>query len=167
MEKGSETLESSVRTVQSPVSTLRAQFTGGGSAESDLTTTTRLKANIPSHAHKIDIRHNLVELTFASDAAGQDAVATVYLARNNGDPVKAFVTATMTSGAQANTAGEVLVDTLASVTSYWPKTIEVTDGAAGDRVTRVTFDALGYEKIFVLWTTIGNGEKWTAYISGL
>jgi hypothetical protein len=166
MEKGSETIETSMRTVQSPVSVLRAQFTGGASAESDLTATTRLKANIPSHAFGIDIRWNAIELTFASDAAGQDAVATVYLARNNSDPVKAFTTGTLTSGAQKNTPGEFLVDTGSIATQHWIKTVVDVDGGASDQVYRISLDAGGYEKIFVLWTTIANGEKWTSYISG-
>ncbi len=154
------------RTSQTGLAELRSAFTGGASAETALTATGRLNTNIPSHAFPLSDGMNEIEITFASNAVNQNAVANIYVARSDGDIVLLGTTGTLTSGAQTNTDGKFIVDTLASITSYWPESVTITDGGAGDRVTRINLDIIGYKTIFVLYTTITQNHIWTAYISG-
>ncbi len=154
-------------TVHSPWKILRSLYTGTGAApETALGVTARLKANIPSHAFTIPDEWNRGEIMWAGNAADKTVVSSIYLARHDGDIVLAGVTGNITSGTQVNTAGENIADTLTIASQNWLTTISAIDGGAANRAGRLYLDFCGYDKIFVLYTTVTHTSNWTTYISG-
>jgi hypothetical protein len=127
--------------------------------------TTSKAANIPSHADKIAEGMNVVELRFLADADGRSCTAHVYMARKNDDPCLICDVA-ITAGQMVATDGRYYADTFA-VTSLWfvDKDVKTADASGGNRMARLAFDALGYDKLFVLFD-ISSGI-WGVDISGL
>lgn len=156
-----------VSTVHAGWKVLRALYTGTGAApESALAVTARLKANVPSHAFTIPDEWNRVEIMWGANAHSKTVVCTVYLQRHDGEIVLACVTGNMTSGTQVLASAEVAADTLTVASQNWLTTIAAVDGGAANRMARLYLDVCGYDKIFVLYTTVTHTSNWTAYISG-
>lgn len=126
-----------------------------GVASSDsivpLGVTTSKIANIPSHAMKVALGMNVTELRFLADADGRSCTAYVYAARKDDDPCL-VCSIGVTAGKQVATDGRYYADTL-TVTNSWfeGKEIKTADAGANDRMARIAFDFLGYDKIFVLF----------------
>ena len=126
-----------------------------GVASSDsivpLGVTTSKEANIPSHAKNVALGMNIVELRFLADADGRSCTAYVYAARINDDPCLVCSIAT-TAGKQVASDGRYYADSL-QVTNAWfeGKEIKTADAGGADRMGRVAFDFLGYDKLFILF----------------
>lgn len=110
---------------------------------------TSKKADVPSHAYRIPLGMNAIELRFLADADGRVADAYVHMTRKSDDVVLVCKIA-CTTGAQVATDGRYYVDTM-TITEYWIKDLETADISAGNRIARVAFDILGYDEIFVLF----------------
>ena len=135
-------------------------------SESDtlLTPTTMKGTNIPSHAHKIAPGMNVVEMRFLADADGRSCTAYVYVTRKNDDICMAFSVG-IASGKQVAASGRYYGDTL-TVTDKWfeDKGVKIADAAGSDRMARLAFDALGYDRVFVLFD-ISSGV-WSVQLTG-
>jgi len=139
--------------------------TGVGSSDTILhseSPPTMKNANIPTHAYMIPKGMNAVELRFLADADGRVADAYVYATKKDDDIVLVCKVASV-AGKQQATDGRYYIDTM-TITDYWMKDIESADISAGDRVSRIAFDLLGYDKAFVLFD-ITSGT-WGAEITG-
>lgn len=124
---------------------------------------TMKNANIPSsHAYSVSKGMNAIEIRLLADADGRVADAYVYATKKDDDIVLVCKVASV-SGKQEATDGRYYIDTM-TITEYWLKDIESADIAAGDRVSRIAFDLLGYDKVFVLFD-ITSGT-WGAQITG-
>lgn len=132
-------------------------------ADTLLTTTTSKHANIPSHAYRIPAGMNFLELRFLASADGITATAYVYAARKDDDVVLVCSIA-LTAGGQVATDGRFYVDTM-TITELWLKDLESADVSGGNRISRIAFDALGYQDAFVLFNPIASGT-WGAEITG-
>ncbi len=112
--------------------------------------TTSKIANIPSFADTIAMGMNIIELRLLADADGRSCTAYVYAVRKDDDPCLVCSIAT-TAGKQVATDGRYYADTLA-VTNAWfeGKEIKTADAGGNDRMGRVAFDFLGYDKLFIL-----------------
>lgn len=107
-------------------------------------------ANIPDHAKMVALGMNVTELRFLASADGASCTAYVYAVRKDDDPCLVCSIA-ITAGKQVATDGQYYADTLA-ITDYWfeGKEIKKADADGADRMARVAFDFLGYDKLFVL-----------------
>ena len=121
-------------------------------------------ANIPSHHLKVAAGMNIIELRLLADADGRSCTAYVYAARKDDDPCLVCSIAT-TAGKQVATDGRYYADTLV-VTNAWfeGKEIKTADASASDRMARIAFDMLGYDKLFVL-LDISSGT-WAVDVTG-
>ena len=122
-------------------------------------------ANIPSHAIKVALGMNVVELRLLASADGASCTAYVYAARKDDDPCLACSIA-VTAGKQVATDGRYYADTMV-VTNAWfeGKEIKTADASGADRQARCAFDFLGYDKLFVL-LDISSGT-WGVDVTGL
>ena len=131
-----------------------------GVASSDATVplgvTTSKAANIPSHAFNISTGMNVVSLRFLADAAGRVATAYVYAVRiagdvdENDDPVLVGSLA-LTTGNQVATDGRYYCDQIVATSTWFEdKGLKTADASGANRMARVMFDLLGYQKLFAL-----------------
>lgn len=155
-----------VETVKAPVLVLREDAVSTDTDALIATPASRVLANIPSHALKIPRGLNIAEITFGANADNATTNALIYVARLNGDPLLAYNTGLITAGAQKNTDGKFLADTIVAGVSYWPKAVTITDAGGDDQIARISFDLLGHDKIFVLYDDLQNTSTWQAYLSG-
>ena len=107
-------------------------------------------ANIPAHALKIADGMNIVELRLLADADGRSCTAYVYAARKDDDPCLVCSLA-VTAGKQVATDDRYYADTIVP-TNVWfeGKEVKAADASGADRMARIAFDMLGYDKLFVL-----------------
>lgn len=107
-------------------------------------------ANIPVHAMKVADGMNVVEMRLLADADGRSCTAYIYAARKDDDPCL-VCSIGVTAGKQVATDGRYYADTL-TVTNKWfeGKEVKTADANASDRMGRLAFDFLGYDKLFVL-----------------
>jgi len=135
-------------------------------SDSLLTATTSKAADIPSHAYTIPEGFNVIEMRFLSDASGRVTTAWVHACRKGSDDVCTLCSIAVTTGDQVATSGKYYADTLV-VTNLWfeDKEPKTADAAGNDRMSRVAFDVLGYDQIFVMFN-ISSGI-WDLELTGL
>jgi hypothetical protein len=153
-----------IETVQSP--SIRSR-TGIAANDTPAAVTARKFANLPSHTFKIDRPWNTVELTVlcSHTVSNQTAILEVWAARSDGEMTMVFVSGTLTEGAQVSVADGNYVDTGTITTDVWPAGVTVSDGGGADRVTKFTFDAMGYEYL-VCYIKSRSAGTWAVRCSG-
>jgi len=140
-------------------------------SDSILTATTKKGANVPSFAYRIPEAMNNVEVRASAVAsAGMGCTAYFYGARyldsvkRSYDDISLIGSVAMTSGDQLSTANYYYVDTMV-LTDRWITEVKVADGNANNGMSRIAFDASGYDVFFVLldYTDV---TDWDIDISG-
>lgn len=121
-------------------------------------------ANIPTGAYQPIEGQNALEICWVMGADAQSCAAYLYAARANGDIVLVW-NGTLTAGKQVSTSGEYYVDTIASSTDNWIKTVSEIDKAGSDRMSRIVLDTCGYKYFFFQYTGLSS-ESIQAYYSG-
>ena len=136
-----------------------------------LTSTTKKGVNVPSYSYKIPAAMNNVELRIAAVAsAGMSADMYFYGARwldkskGTFDDISLIGSASITSGDQLSSLNYYYVDTIV-LTDRWITETKVADGNGNNGMSRIAFDASGYDVFFVLldYTDVTN---WLLDISG-
>jgi len=137
-----------------------------------LTNTTKKGANVPSHVYSIPEAMNNIEVRFAGDSSGGSKTATVYfygaryLDRDAGtwDDISLIGTANITTGAQLSTDNLYYADTVV-LTDRWITEVKVADGNGNDGMSRIAFDASGYDGFFMQVNPTDNID-WIIDLSG-
>jgi len=141
-----------IATKHAPWVRYRSPFSG---SESALTATTKKGANVPKNAFVIPESMNNVEVRFAA-SLNTPLVATAYfygaryLDKSAGtfDDISLIGTATLTTGAQVSSDNYYYVATVV-LTDRWITEVKVADGNGNDGMSRIAFDASGYDVFFV------------------
>ena len=126
--------------------------------------TERKAANIPTDAFVIAEAMNNVELRIkASGAEGVGGIAHVYAARKN-DDICHLGDISITAGSQLASDNKRYVDTMV-LTDRWITEVKLADANANNGMSRLAFDASGYDIVFVL-ITYTDLTNWVVGISG-
>jgi len=143
--------------------------TEAGSSDAAHGATTSKNADIPATAVKRCREWNALEIAFTGHADGDTCGFALYAARRDGDIAVVF-SGDITIGKQAATDGGYWADTIVedAVASKWITTVTLVDAAGGDGMSRIVFDACGYDKFWVQFVAaeITGDEHYTAYYSG-
>ena len=126
--------------------------------------TTMKFANVPSYSYKPASTQNAIEVAFTMGANAQACAAFLFAYKKNGDIVLVW-NGTITAGTQVATDGRYYVDTLGSTTDNWITTIKEVDAGAGDGMSRIVLDTVGYYGFFVQFTGLSS-ESVQALFSG-
>ena len=136
-----------------------------------LTTTTMKGANVPPTAYIIpESMNNLEFRAQAADNVNMECTAYFYGARwkdkseRTFDDISLIGSAVLTSGAQRSTDNGYYIDTVV-LTDKWITEVKVADGNAGDGMSRIAFDASGYDGFFVL-LDYTDATDWILDVSG-
>lgn len=140
-------------------------------ADSALSATTKKFANVKSSIWKLPEKANAVELRFRGNDSAASGTFYVYMGRQRDDAV--FVCyGTIAIGTQTATmAGDGYYgDTLSITAQDWLKTVSDIDATAGGAdakggMSRLAFDACGYNWILVLFTVVSSGDTLSADVA--
>ncbi len=140
-------------------------------SETILTATTKKGANVPSTSYRIPEAMNNVEVRMAATAsAGKGATANFYGARwldksaGTFDDISLIGSASITSGDQLSTENNFYVDTMV-LTDRWITEVKIADGNGNNGMSRIAFDASGYDVFFIILNYI-DSTNWIIDISG-
>ena len=138
-------------------------------SDTALTATTKDWTDRPFKAlsrtiYEIPDEWNNIEIRFRGNDAAATSNYVVYLYASDDDAVK-VCNGALTSGDQTATDGGFFVDTI-TVADVWPKDVLSGDASAGNGVSRIVFDSLGYQYIWVELTTISASDTMSVDIRG-
>lgn len=133
---------------------------------SALGVTERTAAHVPSDAYTIAEAMNFVEFRVSSNDNTTPLTGTMHVyAARKGDDICHVGSVALTTGDQVATSGLYYIDTMV-MTSKWISEVHIADGSGNDGMSRLMFDATGYDTVFVRITFTGSSKVWRVDISG-
>ncbi|KKM00002.1 hypothetical protein LCGC14_1808790 [marine sediment metagenome] len=131
-----------------------------------LGTTVMKAANIPSDRYTIGELMNNVELRFSSNDTSTPLTGTARLYGGRKDDDICFIgSLALTTGDQVATSGLFYIHIM-TPTSRWVAEMHLADENGNNGISRVIFDAAGYDFIFCLIEFSGSGKEWKIEVSG-
>ena len=135
-----------------------------------LTATTKKGGNVPTSAYNIPEAMNNVEIRLSA-SLNSPLTATAYFfgaryldrAAGTYDDISLIGTAALTTGAQVSTDDYFYVGSVI-LTDRWITEVNIADGNGNDGMSRIAFDASGYDCFFVQ-LTVSSGT-WLIDLSG-
>lgn len=140
-------------------------------SEEPLSATEKKGVNVPADAFKIPEAMNNIELRISTQNSGDSCIGVYFygarfLDRNKGifDDISLIGSAVMTSGNQLSSSNYYYIH-LVVLTDVWITDVHNVDGKGNNGMSRIAFDASGYDVFFVRIKFIDDTD-WKLDISG-